>query len=231
MNDAPIHRNRSAGALSSRSGRLAALLAVFALGGVSCTYRVAVRPAPSREAYAFDGRLPARAAIFVDGEQLYRDVQMFSSDGEHCAGSQYPLDARNALGPSVLGTLEPLVDEVRLTATRIGREELERMELDAVIAVRAEVFDASIAASSFLRMEAAIGLSLAVSVFTGDGLQFRETVMGNAVQTGSGLSCGTGADLLADAAEIAIRNAMTDLGELVVNAPGLREALGGSRQS
>ncbi len=209
--------------LAKRCGMLALGLAV--LTAASCTYRVAVRAAPSHQAYAFEDRLPARAGIFVDGDQLWRNAGMIARDNR-CADSNYPIDARDALEQSILGTLEPLIEEVRLSESRIAREDMDRLGIDTVIAVRAEVFDVTLTGGGLFRMEAAAALSLAVSVFTEDGLLFREVVMGNAVQAGSGMSCGAGAKLLSAAAEIAIENSMTDLGELIVNAPGLRKSFG-----
>ena len=193
----------------------------------ACTYRVAVRPAPSNRAYAFEDRLPARAAVHVDAEQLFRTVSVLPAQDGHCADTKYPVDARDALGQSVVGTLEPLVAEVRWSESRVRRSDLEPMGLDAVIAVRADVFDVAIVSTGFFGtgMEATAAVSLAVSVFTEEGLRFREIVAGNAVQSDSVLTCGDGAGLLGGAIEIAIENAMTDLGELIVNAPDLRDSL------
>lgn len=195
-------------------------VAATALVLSACTYGVTVGAAPSRAAYAFEAPLPVRAAVVADGDQLYRDVIAVS--GQQCENTVYQVDARDSLADSVAGTLERLVREVDLTPVQMRREEMVANGYDLVVAVRPEVFDARIAGSGFTGLEASAGLVFAVSVFTGDGLVFRESVAGNAVQAGSSWGCGEGAAILADAVEVAMENAMTDLGELIANAPGLR---------
>lgn len=210
----------------------AAAVAASAAGALvlsACTYGVVVRAAPSRAAYAFDSPLPARAAVFVDGDQLWRDVQIFAEVDGHCENSNYPVDARDALAGSVVGTLQPLVRQVDLTPVQMRRDDMVERGFDLVVAVRAEVFNAAVASTGFMGLEASTALVLAVSVFTEDGLLFRESVEGNAVQTSSGFGCDRGATILGAAVEIAMENAMTDLGELIANAPALRNTFGGAR--
>ena len=188
-----------------------------------------VRPAPSAEAFAFEAPLPAAAAVFVDADQLFRQVRMTPDlDGDSlCEDVSYPVDAREALELSVLGTLERLVRNVSATAAPLDRQAMEARGLDAVIVVRADTFNVGLSSGAFLSFEAGAELTLSVSVFTGDGLQLREVVFGNAVQNQSGITCRNGADALGAAVEIAIENAMTELGELIANSPALRSSLGG----
>ena len=188
-----------------------------------------VRPAPSAEAFAFEAPLPAAAAVFVDADQLFRQVRMTPDlDGDSlCEDVSYPVDAREALELSVLGTLERLVRNVSATAAPLDRQAMEARGLDAVIVVRADTFNVGLSSGAFLSFEAGAELTLSVSVFTGDGLQLREVVFGNAVQNQSGITCGNGAKALGAAVEIAIENAMTELGELIANSPALRSSLGG----
>ena len=188
-----------------------------------------VRPAPSAEAFAFEAPLPAAAAVFVDADQLFRQVRMTPDlDGDSlCEDVSYPVDAREALELSVLGTLERLVRNVSATAAPLDRQAMEARGLDAVIVVRADTFNVGLTSGAFLSFEAGAELTLSVSVFTGDGLQLREVVFGNAVQNQSGITCGNGAKALGAAVEIAIENAMTELGELIANSPALRSSLGG----
>ncbi len=89
--------------------------AVLATGGglvlalAACSQAVLVRPAPSYEAFAFESSLPAAAAVFVDADQLFREVRMTPDpvDGDSlCDEVSYPVDAREALEVSVVGTLE-----------------------------------------------------------------------------------------------------------------------------
>ena len=210
--------------------RLAAIaVAGLALTALSCSHAVLVRPAPSAEAFAFEAPLPAAAAVFVDADQLFRQVRMTPDlDGDSlCEDVSYPVDAREALELSVLGTLERLVRNVSATAAPLDRQAMEARGLDAVIVVRADTFNVGLSSGAFLSFEAGAELTLSVSVFTGDGLQLREVVFGNAVQNQSGITCGNGAKALGAAVEIAIENAMTELGELIANSPALRSSLGG----
>ena len=210
--------------------RLTAIaVAGLALTALSCSQTVLVRPAPSAEAFAFEAPLPAAAAVFVDADQLFRQVRMTPDlDGDSlCEDVSYPVDAREALELSVIGTLERLVRNVSATAAPLDRQAMEARGLDAVIVVRADTFNVGLASGAFLSFEAGAELTLSVSVFTGDGLQLREVVFGNAVQNQSGITCRNGADALGAAVEIAIENAMTELGELIANSPALRSSLGG----
>ena len=210
--------------------RLAAIaVAGLALTALSCSHAVLVRPAPSAEAFAFEAPLPAAAAVFVDADQLFRQVRMTPDlDGDSlCEDVSYPVDAREALELSVLGTLERLVRNVSATAAPLDRQAMEARGLDAVIVVRADTFNVGLSSGAFLSFEAGAELTLSVSVFTGDGLQLREVVFGNAVQNQSGITCRNGANALGAAVEIAIENAMTELGELIANSPALRSSLGG----
>ena len=207
----------------------ATAIAGLALTALSCSQTVLVRPAPSAEAFAFEAPLPAAAAVFVDADQLFRQVRMTPDlDGDSlCDDVSYPVDAREALELSVLGTLERLVRNVTPTAAPLDRQAMEARGLDAVIVVRADTFNVGLSSGAFLSFEAGAELTLSVSVFTGDGLQLREVVFGNAVQNESGITCGNGAEALGAAVEIAIENAMTELGELIANSPALRDSLGG----
>lgn len=203
---------------------------LFALAGASCSHTVLVRPAPSYQAFAFEAPLPASAAIFVDAEQLFREVPVLphpSGDGEHCIGSRYPLDAREALEVSVIATMERLVRNVQATPTPLDRAAMEARGFDSVIVVRVDTFNVGITSGALLNFEAGAELILSVSAFTHDGLQLREVVFGNGVQNKGGLLCDTGAEVLGFAVEIAIENAMTELGELIANSPALRDSLGG----
>ncbi len=187
-----------------------------------------IRPAPSAEAFAFEAPLPAAAAVFVDADQLFRQVRMTPDlDGDSlCGDVSYPVDAREALELSVVGTLQRLVRDVLPTAAPLDRQAMEARGLDAVIVVRADTFNVGLTSGAFLSFEAGAELTLSVSAFTGDGLQVREVVFGNAVQNQSGITCGNGAEALGAAVEIAIENAMTELGELIANSPALRSSLG-----
>ncbi len=195
----------------------------------ACSQAVLVRPAPSYQAFAFEAPLPAAAAVFVDGDQLFRQVRMTPDpvDGDSlCDEVSYPVDAREALELSVVGTLEQLVRDIVPTRTPLDRQAMEARGLDAVIVVRADTFNVGLTSGAFLSFEAGAELTLSVSAFTGDGLQVREVVFGNAVQTESGITCRNGSEALGAAVEIAIENAMTELGELIANSPALRDSLG-----
>ena len=206
-----------------------ATVGASALVLAACSQAVLVRPAPSYQAFAFEAPLPAAAAVFVDGDQLFRQVRMTPDpvDGDSlCDEVSYPVDAREALELSVIGTLEQLVREVVPTRIPLDRQAMEARGLDAVIVVRADTFNVGLTSGAFLSFEAGAELTLSVSAFTGDGLQVREVVFGNAVQTESGITCSNGSEALGAAVEIAIENAMTELGELIANSPALRDSLG-----
>ena len=211
--------------------RTAAAVSGLALAAASCSHAVLVRPAPSYEAFAFEAPLPAAAAVFVDADQLFRQVRMTPDPVEGdslCGDASFPLDAREALEVSVVGTLERLVRDIRPTAAPLDRQAMEARGLDAVLVVRADTFNVGLTSGPLFSFEAGAELTLSVSAFTRDGLQLREVVFGNAVQTQSGITCGNGSEALGAAVEVAIENAMTELGELIANSPALRDSLGGS---
>ncbi len=199
-----------------------ALVAALGWSAVSCVHAVAIRPAPSYEAYAFDAALPLDAALHVDADRLVQDARFLPS--ADCSGNRYPVDAREALRESVIGTLERLVEHVEPTPEPIDRAAMEARELDAVILVRADSFGIGLDGDTLAGLDAVAELTLVVSVFTGDGLQLRDSVYGSGVGTeGGGLvGCGEGAVAAGEAVETAIHAAMTELGELLVNHPTLR---------
>ena len=209
--------------------RITALAGCLGASAASCSHAVLVRPAPSYEAFAFEAPLPAAAAVFVDADQLFREVPVLphpAADGEHCVGLRYPLDARDALQVSVVGTMERLVRDVEPTSRPLDRAAMEAGGFDSVIVVRVDTFNVGLTSDTSLNFEAGAEVVLSVSAFTHDGLQVREVVFGNGVQNKRGLLCDTGAEVLGYAVEVAIENAMTELGELIANSPALRDSLG-----
>lgn len=214
---------------SPATGALPAALAVWCLGVAACSPAVVVRPAPSYEAFAFEAPLPASAAVFVDADQLLREVHVVphpSGDGEHCIGSRYPVDATEALEASVLGTMERLVRQVEPVSTPPDGETMRARGFDSVIVIRVDTFHAGLASGALLTFQAGVELTLSVSAFTRDGLKLREVILGNGTRHRSGAFCDTGAEVLGQAVEAAMEDAMTKLGELIANSPELRRSLG-----
>ena len=210
---------------------LPAALLAGCLGVAACSHAVVVRPAPSYDAFAFEAPLPASAALFVDADQLVREVHVVphpSGDGEHCIGSRYPVDGREALEVSVLGTMERLVRRVEPVSAPPDGETMQARGFDSVIVVRVDTFHAGLASGALLTFQAGVELALSVSAFTRDGLELREVILGNGTRHRSGTFCDTGAEVLGHTVEAAIEDAMTELGELIANSPALRESLGRS---
>lgn len=210
------------------NGALPAALVAWCLAAAACSPAVVVRPAPSHHAFAFEAPLPASAAVFVDADQLLREVHVVphpSGDGEHCIGSRYPVDAREALEASVLGTVERLVRQVEPVSTPPDGETMRARGLDSVIVVRVDTFHAGLASGALSTFQAGVELTLSVSAFTRDGLKLREMILGNGTRHRSGAFCDTGAEVLGQTVEAAIEDAMTELGELIANSPALRESL------
>lgn len=214
--------------------RTTAQLVTAAMAGLvlaaSCSYPVEIRPAPSYDAYAFETALPVAAAVYVDADQLSREVRVTpSGDGSGlCGDSRYPLDAREPVALSVVDTLERLVREVHPRLAPPDRAAMEAEGLDAVIVVRADSLNVGVTGGLGPGFEAGADLTLSVSAFTRDGLQLREFVFGNGVRIVEGRTCAAGAEALGLAVETAMENAMTELGELIVNSPELRLSLAGA---
>lgn len=211
------------------NGAFPAALIAWCLGVAGCSHAVAVRPAPSYDAFAFEAPLPASAAVFVDADQLLRNVRLVphpSGNGEHCIGSRYPVDARKALEVSVLGTMERLVRQVEPIATPLDAEAMGARGLDSVIVIRVDTFNIGLASGALLTFQAGVELTLSVSAFTRDGLELREVISGNGTRHQQGAFCDTGAEVLGHTVEAAIEDAMTDLGELIANSPALRKSPG-----
>ena len=204
-------------------------LAAWFLGTAACSHAIAIRPAPSYDLLVFEAPLPAAAAVFVDGDQLRREVRITPEEtGGYgwCGDSQYPVDAGQALELSVLGTLEQVIREVRRTATPMDREAMEARGFDSVVVVRADTFDARVAGDPFAGFEGNAELTLSVSAFTSDGLLLRDIVYGSGVHNAAGMTCRGGAEALGLAVEVAIESAMTELGEIIANSSELRRSLG-----
>ena len=208
-----------------------AALIAWCLWAAACSHAVVVRPAPSYDAFAVEAPLPASVAVFVDADQLLREVHVVphpSGDGEHCIGSRYPVDATEALKVSVPGTMERLVRQVEPVSTPLDGETMQARGLDSVIVVRVDTFRIGLASGALRTFQAGVELTLSVSAFTRDGLKLREVIFGNGTHHQSGAFCDTGAEVLGRTVEAAIEDAMTELGELIANSPALRESLGGS---
>ena len=210
--------------------RLRTAIAAFPLSlAVSCSHSTVVRPAPSYDVFVFGAPVPAAAAVFVDTAGLRREVRLGPAEtGGYgwCQDSRYPVDAGEALGPSVIGTLEQVMDEVHRTATPFDRETMESRGFDAVIVVRTDTFDAGVAGDPFVDFRANAELTLAVSAFTSDGLLLREIVYGSGVHDAGGTTCKGGAEAVGLAVEMAIESAMTELGEVIASSHELRNSLG-----
>ena len=195
---------------------------------LACSHATVVRPAPSYDLLVFDAPLPATAAVFVDAEQLRRDVHLGPQEAGGygwCQDSQYPVDAEEALELSVVGTLGQVVEEVRRTAAPLDRRTMEAEGFDCVIVVRADTFDAGISGDPFSDFTGNAELTLSVSAFTSDGLLLREIVYGSGVHDASGMTCKGGAEAVGLAVEAAIHSAMTELGEIIANSRELRASL------
>jgi len=208
---------------------LRAAMALFPLSLVlSCSHSTVVRPAPSYDGSVFGAPLPAAAAVFVDEDGLRREVRLGPAEAGGygwCQDSRYPVDAGEALGLSVIGTLERVMDEVHRTATPFDRETMEAGGFDAVIVVRTDTFDAGIAGDPFVDFRGNAELTLALSAFTSDGLLFRETVYGSGIHDAGGTTCKGGAEAVGLAVEMAIENAMTQIGEVIASSHELRSSL------
>ena len=204
-----------------------ALIAWF-LGTAACSHAVVIRPTPSHGAFTLEAPLPASAAVFVDAGQLLREVQVVrhpSADGEHCMGSRYPVDAREALALSVLGTMERLIRRVEPISIPPDAGTMQARGLDSVIVVQVDTFNVGLASGARSTFQAGAELTLSVSAFTRDGLQLRDAIFGSGIQHRSGAFCDTGAEVLGHTVETAIENAMTELGELIANSHELRRSL------
>ena len=196
---------------------------------LACSHSTVVRPAPSYDVLVFEAPLPAAAAVFVDADGLRREVPLGPAESGGygwCQDSRYPVDAREALELSVVGTLERVMDEVHRTATPFDRETMEARGFDAVIVVRADTFDAGVAGDPFRDFRGNAELTLAVSAFTSDGLLLREIVYGSGVHDAGGTTCRGGAEAVGLAVEMAIESAMTQLGEIIASSHELRSSLG-----
>ena len=204
-------------------------LAAFPLGlALSCSHATVVRPAPSYDVLVFEAPLPAAAAVFVDADGLRREVHLGPAEtGGYgwCQDSRYPVDAGEALEASVIGTLEQVMDEVRRSAAPVDREAMEARGLDVVIVVRTDTFNAGISGDPFADFRGSAELTLAVSAFTSDGLLLREVVYGSGIHGASGMTCKGGAEAVGLAVEMAIENAMAELGEVIANSRELRRSL------
>ena len=205
-------------------------LAAWYPGAAGCTHAIVIRPAPAYDLLLFEAPLPAAAAVFVDADQLRREIRITPEETGYgwCADSGYPVDAGQALELSVIGTLEQVMREVRRTATPMDRETMEARGFDSVIVVRADTFDATVAGDPSAGFEGSAELTLSVSAFTSDGLLLREIVYGSGVRNAAGMTCRGGAEALGLAVEVAIESAMTELGEIIGNSPELGRSLGAS---
>ena len=133
------------------------------------------------------GRLRGRRPALPAGPDDARPGRRLAVRRRQLSGGR----PREALELSVVGTLQRLVRDVLPTAAPLDRQAMEARGLDAVIVVRADTFNVGLTSGAFLSFEAGAELTLSVSAFTGDGLQLREVVFGNAIQTRAGSPAAT----------------------------------------
>ncbi len=204
------------------------LTAFFSGLVLACSHATVIRPAPSYDLLVFEAPLPASAAVFVNAEQLRREVHLVREEANGygwCQDSRYPVDAGEALELSVVKTLEQVVEEVHRTAAPLDRQAMEARGFDSVIVVRADTFNAGISGDPFSDFTGNAELTLSVSAFTSDGLMLREIIYGSGVHDSSGMTCKGGAEAVGLAVETAIQSAMTELGEIIANSRELRSSL------
>jgi hypothetical protein len=198
----------------------APLMLVAATFTVGCAYQVPTNIKPSYNVYsAYDEKIPARAAVFVDASQASKDVRV---KGYSCSAHRFPVDAESAVANAVIATLGNLVEDVQKVDRPLSRGELSAYGADAMVLVKVEDMDVDLVVIPGFwsaEMESDAEIVFGVKADTRDGRKLGTMVSGKGeARANIGSACEGGAIAIGEALEDALDDALAQLGEAVSNS-------------
>ena len=115
------------------------LISLTAILSTGCAYQVPTTIKPSYSVYtAYDQKLPARAAVYVDASKANERVKV---SGLACSAHTFPVAAESEMETAVVRTLSNLLEGVEKVDRPLSRDQLAPRGLDAMIMVKVEDMD------------------------------------------------------------------------------------------
>lgn len=201
-------------------------VAISAVACVSaCQYKAEPVSVASYNVYSsYEGKLPGKYLLFVDGSKLSKPVK--PSDF-NCAAHTFPLDITNSFSTSVRKTFQNLVSEIEEVNQPVDRDTLRSRGAKGMIIVRGEDLDARLRlVPGFWSagMETSVEIAASITVDGVGGRLLGTTVSGNGnAQSDAGFACEGGAKSLTQSAEKALKETLGRLGEALANSDRVRK--------
>ena len=200
---------------------LTAILGIAALSG--CTYQSAVSATPVYDVYSgYDDKMPGTWALHVSGlERFASEADMASIN---CAANNYPIDVGQAFDSSLTATVTNLVEGLQIVDRPLTASELREREFAGIILAKAERVDAELIVNQGFwsgKPRSEVELAATITVEGVHGRLMGTTISGDGTARTSG-GCAQGADVVKNAAEDALRDLLTALGERFANSPRIR---------
>ncbi len=192
------------------------------LGG--CAYEAPVAVSPNLDVYSsYSEKLPGSYALYVSADNFDATVR---PTGLGCSYHNYPVHLANAFKPSVIKTIQQLVENIEIVDHTLTEDEIKKSGKRGMIVVKGDTLNARIlfvpgfwsqAATSDVELSA----SLTVDTPSGRALGTEAEGSGNG-QADGGQFCEGGATAISRATEKAMKHLLGQLGERLSNAQKLR---------
>lgn len=161
--------------------------------------------------------------LYIATDDFSRTVK---PTGQQCSFHSFPLNMSAAFRDSTITTVQQLVENVEVVDRPLSVDELSRSGKKGMIVVRADNVDAHVEfIPGFWSSSATsqIEVSASLTVDTQAGRMLGTTGQGQGSATGdAGMMCGGGANVVAKAADKAMKQLLGQLGERLSNSPRLR---------
>lgn len=202
--------------------RWVAVLSIFLVG---CTYRAEVQESPAYNVVSsYGNQVPGKWLLYVDASQLARPVK---PSGASCSVHKFPIEIAAPFETSARQTIDNVVEEVELVSSPMSRQQISAAGARGQIVIRGEELRPRLELQPGFwsqNMAASAALVASVSVDSAKGGRILGTTVegyGNA-DKGAGLACEGGAESLAEAAGVALKDVMRKIGEAITNSERMR---------
>jgi hypothetical protein len=206
--------------------RAATITLAFAITLGGCTYKVMPTSTKPMNIYSHhDEKVHGRFGLLID--HSVREVHRSIKPSSHaCSGHSYPLEMGDSLATSVRHTSEMLFDEVVEMHTAPTGEAMRADNIRGYALVKLDEFKPRVnCAAGFWSMTctAHADVAFGITVRGLDGILFSTAVGGTKSADGdAGGACEAVAGLVANAIELATRDALERMAERISNSPKLR---------
>lgn len=211
-------------------GRKAVIAVALAAGTLSaCSYNAVPPTAVGSNFYSTnEEKITGRFLFSVDDTSLSKMRVADAVKGYICGAHKVPIDAEEPLKSSIQQTLPLVFEEIEMVATAPGSETMRRDGVAGFVLVKVDNFQPTVSYSQkFFGADAnaSVDLSLGVVVTGQEGKLLATSVNASrSKMTDGGMFCEGGADAMAQATSLAIREALERVAERLSGSQKVREA-------